>query len=448
MHAPHRRTLLGIVLAALWLAPLALARTALAENVVDLALGDPARKEKSAPVVLDGVTDTAKGEVVTPTELAARLDGVSLLFVGESHTDVEFHRVQLRVIEELAKRGRQVLVGLEMYPVGEQAGLDRWSTDRTLSEADFLAQSRWYHNWGYHWDYYRAIFLFAREHGIRLFGLNVPRKVVQTARTQGLEALTPEQRLLLPARIDTESAEHRQLFRAFLGGEGMHGGLPEAMFEGMYRAQCTWDAAMAHHALQALSQAKGERPIMVVLVGSGHVAYGLGAERQAKLTFGGRSASLIPVPVEDPESRQPVGAVRASYADFVWGVVSAADPIYPVLGLSSPERDPGQPMTVIQVSKRSVAETAGFATGDTVLSMDGTPIDQKETFNRLMSEKRWGDTARFEVKRGEETKALVATFRRQAPKPCTSQPEAAATPTSTATPPAMPAATAAPGAKP
>ena len=56
-------------------------------------------------MLLDGVTDAATGEVVTPPELAARLDPVSLLFLGESHTDIEFHRVQLRVLEELRGAG-------------------------------------------------------------------------------------------------------------------------------------------------------------------------------------------------------------------------------------------------------------------------------------------------------------------------------------------------------
>ena len=113
------------------------------EKILDLAVGDPARRDRQAPVVLDGVTDTAKGDVITAAELAARLDGVELLFVGESHTDYEFHQVQLRVIEELQRRGRKVLIGLEMYPAGEQAMLDKWSTDPAYSEADFLAQSRW-----------------------------------------------------------------------------------------------------------------------------------------------------------------------------------------------------------------------------------------------------------------------------------------------------------------
>ncbi|MBZ0090079.1 MAG: ChaN family lipoprotein, partial [Thermoanaerobaculia bacterium] len=348
-----------------------------------------------------------------------------------SHTDMEFHRVQLRVLEELAKRGRTVLVGLEMYPAGEQAVLDRWIGDAALTEPDFLKESRWYHNWGYHWEYYRAIFRFARENGARMYGLNVPRAVVQTARKQGLEALTSEQRALLPERIDTDSAEHRTLFKAFFSADDMHGQLPPAMFDGMFVAQCTWDGAMAHNAIKALKAAPGQRPIMVVLIGSGHVAFGLGAERQAKLWYHGRIASLIPIPVYDTEEETPIERARASYADFFWGVPAATDPLFPVLGLSAPEREPGAPMSVIQVEKESVAEAAGFAVGDVLVSMDGTAIDQKETFNRIMSEKRWGDSARFEVRRGEETKTLTAHFRRRfeaPPAPCATPPAEPAKP--------------------
>jgi uncharacterized iron-regulated protein len=418
-----RRPMPGLALAALLALPAAARGQS---NVLDLALGDAARRQRTAPVVLDGVTDAATGDVVTPPELAARLDPVSLVFLGESHTDIEFHRVQLRVLEELRKRGRTVMIGLEMYPAGEQAMLDRWVGEAGLSEADFLQQSRWYHNWGYHWEYYRAIFRFARENGARMFGLNVPRKVVQTARTQGLEALTPEQRALLPERIDTDSEEHRTLFKAFFSAEDMHGQLPPEMFEGMFRAQCTWDGAMAHNAIQALRAAKGERPIMVVLIGSGHVAYGLGAERQAKLWYEGRIASVIPVPVYDGEKKTSIEKARASYANYFWGVPAARDPLFPVLGLSAPERDPGAPMAVIQVEQESVAAAAGFAVGDVLVAMDGTPIDQKETFNRLMSEKRWGDSARFEVRRGEEIKTLAAFFRRQAEAPPAACPPGAA----------------------
>ena len=95
--------------------------------------------------------------------------------------------------------------------------LDRWHADKALTEEGFLAESHWYKNWGYHWNYYRDIFLFARANGIRMFGVNLPRAAVQTIRMKGFDALPPDQRALLPERIDLENAEHQRLFKAFFG---------------------------------------------------------------------------------------------------------------------------------------------------------------------------------------------------------------------------------------
>jgi len=406
-----RRLLLSVLPVLLCGAPLVGAD----DRALNLPIGDPARRGREIPLVLDGITDAGSGTLVTPPELAARLDGVRLLFVGESHTDMEFHRVQLRVLQELHRRGRSVLIGLEMYPVDAQPWLDRWVRDPAMTEEGFLAESHWYRSWGFHWNYYRDIFLFARRSEIPMFGLNVPRALVQAVRKEGFEGLSAEQRALLRERVDTDSAEHRRLFRAFFGDEAsLHGSLPEAMFEGLFRAQCTWDAAMGWNAVRALRQHGSDEAIMVVLVGSGHVAYGLGAERQARLWFDGKAASLIPVPVADEEG-ESAGPVRASYADFVWGLPPVTDPLYPSLGMSTPETKSGAHYRVIVVSPESVASAAGFEVGDELLAMDGVPLDDKETTNRLMSEKRWGDSATYAILRDGRPLTLTAYFRRHPP---------------------------------
>jgi S1-C subfamily serine protease len=69
------------------------------------------------------------------------------------------------------------------------------------------------------------------------------------------------------------------------------------------------------------------------------------------------------------------------------------------------------------VQKGSVAATAGFEMGDELVSMDGVPIDDKETSNRLMSEKRWGDSAVYKVLRGGREVVLTAYLRRRANEP-------------------------------
>ncbi|HYO13683.1 MAG TPA: ChaN family lipoprotein [Thermoanaerobaculia bacterium] len=404
------RSALSVFLGLLFLAPLLPA----ADKTLHLPLGDPARKDRRAPLVLDGVTDTRTGDVLTPADLGRRLGDVRLLLVGESHTDMDFHRAQLRVIEELARSGRKVLIGLEMYPYTAQEHLNRWVEGRRSEEA-FLRTSRWYEHWGYHWDYYRDIFLFARDHKIPMFALNAPREVVNRVRQKGFEGLTPEEAAHIPRDIETGSAEHRTLFKSFFETDDpIHAGMTDEQWDSMVAAQATWDATMAHNAVKALREHGGKDGVMVVLVGSGHVAYGLGIQRQAARWLDGRIASIIPINVKDGDG-DPVETAQASYADFLWGLPPATDPLHPSLGLSTVVGE--KALRVIFVTEKSPAARAGFKTGDVLLTMDGTPLPDKETLNRLMAGKEWGDGAVFKVQRGEGTVEVPVVLRRTLPPP-------------------------------
>jgi uncharacterized iron-regulated protein len=384
------------------------------EKLLQLSIGDPARKDRDAPLVLDAVTDAKTGEVITPDEMVRRLAGVRLLLVGEEHTGMEFHRVQARVIEALVTARRQVRIALEMYPYTEQRFLDQWRDNR-LTERGFLRLSRWYENWGYNWLYYRDIFLFARDRKVPMFAVNTPREVVSAVRKKGLANLTPEEAAHIPKEIDVDNADHMTFFKAsFEGAEGpVHGGgMSDEMWKNMLSAQATWDATMGYNAVRALIKDASPDSIMVVLVGSGHVAYGLGIERQAKRWFDGPIATLIPVPVTNHKTG-PVKSVRASYADFIWGVPEETDSLYPTLGVSMAVGKGDVARQVIVVQKGSAAEQAGFRVGDILVSMDGAPLADKETYNRLVADKRWGDAAQFVVRRGAETVTLEAVFRRK-----------------------------------
>jgi uncharacterized iron-regulated protein len=382
-----------------------------ADRTWNLALGDPARKEKTVAPLLDGVQDLRTGEALTPAAVAERMKGVRLLFLGESHTEMEVHRMQLRVLQELRRAGRRVHVGLEMYPYTEQAVLDEWNGGKLAEEA-FVQKSRWYKNWGYHWDYYREIFTFCRDNGVPMHGVNTPREILTAVRTKGFDKLTPEEASRIPPRIDTDSVEGKTLFAAnFSADDSMHGAMPPEQLDAMYRAQSTWDATMAYNAVRALKADPDPAAIMVVLIGSGHVVYGLGAERQAKIWFDGKTATLVAVPVRD-EKDAPV-VIRASVADFAWGIPRSVDPVYPALGLSTREAKSPERLVVIAVEKESVAAAAGFLTGDELVTMDGKPVPTKEAMALLMSGKRWADAAVFQVKRGDATVSLTALLRRQ-----------------------------------
>ena len=406
-----RRVLVALLLAASLAVPAILAQSP--NQVLHLAIGDPARRDREVPLQLDVIVDTKTGDAITPPELVSRLAGVRLLLVGEEHTNIDIHRIQARIIEGLQAAGRRVFIGLEMYPYTEQPALDEWR-DGLLTEDGFVRLSHWYDNWGFNWAYYRDIFLFARDHRIPIYALNAPREVVAAVRRKGFTNLTAEEAAHIPKDIDVSNPDHLTFFKATLsgdmGGPMMHGAMNDDMWKAMLSAQATWDATMGYHAVQALKQFGGNDAIMVVLVGSGHVAYGLGIEHQARQWFNGPIASVIPMEVTN--NLVPVKTVRASYANFIWGIPEEIDPLYPDPILSTRPIDEGKALQVLAPEHGSLAEKAGFKENDVLVSMDGTPVMDKETLNRLVAGKRWGDVSVFVVRRGNATETLTMQFRR------------------------------------
>jgi uncharacterized iron-regulated protein len=397
---------------------LAAAGPLLAQRSLHLAVGDPARKDKEAKVVLDAITATGTGVLLTPREAIARLAGTRLLIIGESHTSMDFHFAQQRMIEELQRAGKKVLIGLEMYPYTEQKYLDDWCAG-FLTENGFIQLSHWYKNWGYNWNYYRNIFLFAREHGIRMFAVNAPRDVVAAVGKKGFQSLTPEERAHIPEKIDVANEDHFALFKAFFEEEsGMHSMMSDSQARAMFAAQCTWDAAMGFNAVRALKEYGDENTVMVVLIGSGHVAYGLGIQRQAAQWFDGKMACVIPIQVADGRGRA-VDSVQASYADYIWGLPAEKDTLYPDLGVATGDVPGETRRRIMSVSDNSPGKAAGFQVGDILISMDGIALKDGETLNRLMADKSWGDSAVFVVRRqpkdgNPQEATLIANFRRRA----------------------------------
>ena len=219
-------------------------------------------------------------------------------------------------------------------------------------------------------------------------------------RKTGIAGLSAEQAARMPPKVDTDNADHLALFKAQIGGgDALHDGITDEAWKGMQAAQATWDAAMAWNAVKALKAATDPNSIMVVLVGSGHVAYGLGIERQARAWFDGAVTSVIGVPVADDDG--PAGPVRASYANFVWGVAREPASAWPSLGLSTRAGDGGR-RPVIDVEQDSPAARAGLKVGDLIVTIDEVAIDSREALGRQMATYNWGDAPRVTIARGTE----------------------------------------------
>lgn len=377
-----------------------------------LSLGDPLRREHRLTPSLDGITDTSTGELLSAQAWAERLQFVQVLFIGEEHTNDEFHRVQWQAIRALHTAGRRVHIGLEMFPWGPSAALDRWVAGE-LDEQTFLDESRWYEVWSHQWAHYRQIFEFARQNRLPMYGLNAPREAVrEIRRVRGFEGLEPTLRAGFAPSIDTQNVEHRQLVQAYFSADDPLHRLPDAaQQEGIYLAQLAWDASMGWQAAKLAEAFAGPEDILVVLIGAGHVAYDLGAARQLAGNSRVEASSLIPTAVEGICAVDS-SKISAAYAKYIWGVPNTPQPSLPVSGVSLMGRIGREPTQVIHVEEGSPAAVAGVRVGDILRTLDRQSLKNGASLQRKLGDYQWGDAAILELERDGRLISLPLNFRR------------------------------------
>jgi aminopeptidase N len=370
-------------------------------KVMNLAVGDPARKHEEVSVEVDAIVDTRTGKPLSPGELGMRLGRSRLVFIGEQHADIEYHRVELRALALLGQPGRPLVIGLEMFPVEDQPLLDAWVAGR-FSETEFVERVDWYGTWGFNWGYYREILLLARAHGIPLVALRMSEAAETKAREEA-ETNHGQNGGLAPA-ADFSSEDHRTLLKAFFGpDEPVHGGLSKDQFEALFEAQCRRDAFMARAAAEALETHPDST--VVVLAGIGHVLYDLGIARQLKNRYRGPTTTIVPATVEGDDTR-----VRASIGDYVWGVPARDYPAFPELGAITTRTEHG--LRFIDVESDSPAERGGLKTGDVLTRFKNAAMADKRDLSRTLATVEWGDWVAVTVLRDGEQRDLTVRFQR------------------------------------
>lgn len=202
-----------------------------------------------------------KKEVTLP-ELVGHIRPARLILVGEAHNKMRDHDMQLAIIRTLHEAGRDIAIGMEMFNVNEQSGLDRWVAGE-ISEQEFIPIFK--RNWMVPWPNYREILLYAREHRIPVIGINIDREVVHQVFKTGLSSLTPPLQAMLPGLKCDVSKVYETFIKKSVGEHEIKG----AAFINFCEAQMVWDSFMAAAAVDYL-KAHPEQ-VMVALAGSGHI---------------------------------------------------------------------------------------------------------------------------------------------------------------------------------
>jgi len=216
-----------------------------------------------------------EGEKRSFHQLLDGLDGSRMILVGESHDQMEHHRIQGSLLQELVAQGKEIAVGMEMFEKSSQPILDRWSQG-LMTEEEFLKETKWDLTWRMDYSLVKGILDEAKKYRLTLIGLNVQRDLVRKVAEQGMEGLSSEDRAGLP-QMDLSDRGHRAYVASVYKGH-QKGSAKD--LEHFYQAQCLWDEGMAETLSEFLRLPENRGKVVLVFAGSGHVIFDFGIPKR------------------------------------------------------------------------------------------------------------------------------------------------------------------------
>lgn len=351
-----------------------------------------------------------------------------VVLLGETHNNPEHHRWQLHTLAALHARNANMVIAFEAFPRSTQPSLDKWIRG-DLDEKALLEEVNWNDIWRFDSDLYMGLFNFARMHRIPMIAMNIDRQLIKQVSRDGWKAVPEDERLGVgdPATASKEYLD----FLTTVFGQHAGGGkdkepgndeeddgkikaqakpefLDNPMFMRFVESQLTWDRAMAEKIAEA--RTKGGEPLVVGIVGQGHIQYGFGIPYQLA-DLGIRDAAVL-LPWnegEDCSEMEPVNGQQV--ADGVFGVAhieEAEQADKPKLGVYIEDGDGG--VSIEQVVEKSVADVSGLLKGDLVVEAAGAPVSKTAQLIEIVVRQAPGTWLPLKVKRGGETMEVIAKF--------------------------------------
>ena len=265
-------------------------------------------------VLADGGPQPARAQDVLAD--AARRDVVLL---GEHHDDADHHRWQLQTLAALHHLRPQMVIGFEAFPRRTQPVLDDWVAGR-LTPLQLLERVEWKKTWNAPSGLYMPLFELARLNAIPMDALNVDRALVSAVRENGWDAVPIQRREGVSRAAEPSAAYTDRLFDVFRQHIESKGGKAERSdddFGRFVQAQTTWDRAMAESIASRLNRAGSERPLVVGVMGDGHVRHGHGVPHQLRAAGVTLISTLLPVAASTECSE-----LRPGLADAVFAIPS------------------------------------------------------------------------------------------------------------------------------
>jgi len=330
-----------------------------------------------------------------------------VVLLGETHDSAEHHAWQLQTLAALHVMRPQMVIGFESFPRRVQPVLDRWVAGE-LTQREFLQQVEWEKVWNFPPGLYLPLFEFARINRIPMIALNVERTLTATVTRQGWEK-TPDAMKEGVSRPARPPAAYEKMLREVYLSHVKDSATRQATehdesFNHFIESQTTWDRAMAE-ALASRVKSGGSAPLVVGIMGSGHVRHGHGVAHQLRDLGVTNVGLLLPVSGTDD-----CGEIKAGLADAVFTVETARREPAPPPRLGVQLGTAENAVVITSVTAGSLAEQTGLKAGDRIVSVGGAAVSSMARVIAAIREQPAGTWLPMQVKRGEETLDLVVRF--------------------------------------
>ena len=371
-----------------------------------------------------------------------RLMDKQVVFIGERHTRFADHLNQLAIIRGLHDRGKELAIGMEFFQQPFQPYLDAYSDKSIASGPDdtaLLSHTEYYDRWRYDYRLYRPILHFARERGIPLIALNISSEIVKKVSEAGWDGLTGVELAEVPQSIDRSNKRYEQRLRGIFrhhprrqhpgrgtdkqatvptgkkqsarhpvgarGADGQSGGHRGRLsgerdrtdFQRFMDVQLLWDESMAERAAKYLTEHPGRT--LVVLAGSGHLAYGDGIPDRVRRRVPVESAIILPahdIANDIGADTESVPGNPSEIADFL--LVSGDRALPPAGTLGVLLETDAEGIRITSFTPQSPARDAGMKEGDHLVRIDSRPIETMAHVKLALWDKRSGDRVSVELR--------------------------------------------------
>ena len=336
------------------------------------------------------------GVPVTQEQMIETVSGSRVIYVGETHDNLEAHSAQLQVLKRLHEKfPGKITIGMEMFRQSAQPDLDRWHQGN-LSQKEFKKLFR--ENWGQGYSLYRPIFDFAKQNSMAIIGLKSSRETEARFRKDNKDAGDfPE--------LDEKDIYHRDFSMAVFGGHGDHS---EALTK-PYQMLLLWEETMAQTVADFLKDETNRDRKLVVFAGGFHVQYGFGIPKRAFRRVPHAYSIILPTVTELPEELKDremnvkPTSIPLYSGDFAWRLEYKVLPGNKVkLGVQLQEQEGDVGIKVLHVGENSNAQQAGILVGDVLLAMNGENISGVDDLIDRLQTLHIGDQAAIRLRRGME----------------------------------------------